>query len=311
MREHVCRPILASLLLLASFIGLQGADNGSLPAFPTAKKDPHVTEVNGHKMVDNYYWLREKSNPEVRGYLEKENAYTDSVMKPTEGLQKKLYDEMLSRVKETDVEVPYKEGDYFYYTRTEAGKQYNIRCRRKGSMDAPEEVILDVNQLAQGHSFMTVHAFAVSSDGNLLAYSYDDTGFRQFNLAVKDLRTGKTLSDHAERVGSVVWANDHQTIFYTQEDAVAKRQYRLYRHVVGSTNPDPLVYEEADERFNVEAYKTRSQAFIFLVSRSHTTSEARFIPATQPDGDWQVLEPRTEAEYDWQKQRARRRISLQ
>ena len=262
------------------------------PTPPIAKKVPHETEINGHKMIDNYYWLREKSNPEVRAYLEKENAYTDAVMKPTEPLQKKLYDEMLSRVKETDVEGPYKEGDYFYYVRTEAGKQYQIRCRKKASMDAPEEVLLDINQMAQGKPFMTVHAFAVSPDGNLLAYSYDDTGFRQFTLAVRDLRTGQTLTDHAVRVGSVVWANDNQTIFYTQEDEVSKRQYRLYRHTVGSTNPDILVYEEPDERFNVEAYKTRSQSYIFMVSRSHTTSEARFIPATQPDGNWQIVEPR-------------------
>src|SRR5579872_83962 len=245
------------------------------PAPPVAKKIPHVTEINGHKMVDNYAWLREKTNPEVRAYLEQENAYTDSIMNPTEPLQKKLYDEMVGRIKETDVEVPYREGDYFYYTRTEAGKQYPIRCRKKASDDAPEEVLLDVNQLAQGHAFMTIAAFAVSPDGNLLAYSYDDTGYRQFTLAVKDLRTGKTLTDHADRVGSVVWANDNQTIFYTQEDPVAKRQYRLYRHAVGSTDPDALVYEEPDERFVVEAFKTRSQAFIFMISRSHTTSEAR------------------------------------
>ena len=221
-----------SILLLVSVIFLTAADNP--PAPPVAKKVPHVIEINGHKMVDNYFWLREKPNPEVRAYLEAENAYTDAVMKPTEPFQKKLYGEMLSRVKETDVEVPYKEGDYFYYVRTEAGKQYPIRCRRKGSMDAPEEVLLDVNELAKGQAFMSIAAFAVSSDGNLLAYSYDNTGFRQFTLAVKDLRTGKTLSDHAERVGSVVWANDNQTIFYTQEDAVSKRQYRFYRHTVGS-----------------------------------------------------------------------------
>jgi oligopeptidase B len=284
------RGIPVSILVLVAIIALSAAEQTGAP--PVAKKDPHVMEINGHKMVDNYYWLKEKSNPEVRAYLEKENAYTDAVMKATEALQKKLYDEMLSRVKETDVEVPYKEGDYFYYTRTEAGKQYNIRCRKKASTDAPEEVVLDINELAQGHAFMSVQAFAVSPDGNLLAYSYDDTGFRQFKLAVKDLRTGKTLGDHAERVGSVVWANDNQTIFYTQEDAVSKRQFRLYRHTVGATDPDPLVYEETDERFNVEAYKTRSQAFIFLVSRSHTTSEARYIPARQPDGEWQVLELR-------------------
>ena len=283
--------VVRRIVLLVPVIFLLSAA-GNAPAPPIAKKVPHETEINGHKMIDNYYWLREKSNPEVRAYLEKENAYTDAVMKPTEPLQKKLYDEMLSRVKETDVEVPYKEGDYFYYVRTEAGKQYQIRCRKKASMDAPEEVLLDINQMAQGKPFMTVHAFAVSPDGNLLAYSYDDTGFRQFTLAVKDLRTGQTLSDHAVRVGSVVWASDNQTIFYTQEDEVSKRQYRLYRHTVASTNPDILVYEGPDERFNVEAYKTRSQSYIFMVARSHTTSEARFIPATQPDGNWQIVEPR-------------------
>src|ERR1041385_5160228 len=281
MFNRIFHPILLPVLAVILF---SAADTAPTP--PTAKKLPHETEVNGRKMVDNYAWLREKSNPEVRAYLEKENAYTDSIMKPTEPFQKKLYDEMLSRVKETDVEVPYKEGDYFYYVRTEAGKQYQIRCRKKASMEAPEEVLLDINQMAQGKPFMTVHAFAVSPDGNLLAYSYDDTGFRQFTLAVKDLRTGQTLTDHAVRVGSVVWANDNQTIFYTQEDEVSKRQYRLYRHTVGSSTPDILVYEEPDERFNVEAYKTRSQSYIFMVSRSHTTSEARFIPATQPDGNW-------------------------
>jgi len=228
----------------------------------------------------------------VRAYLEAENVYTEAVMKPTEAFQKKLYDEMLSRVKETDVEVPYREGDYFYYTRTEAGKQYQIRCRKKASMEAPEEILLDVNELAKGQAFMSIAAFAVSPDGNTLAYSYDNTGFRQYNLAVKDLRTGKTLSDRAERVGSVVWASDNQTIFYTQEDAVSKRQYRLYRHTAGSSAPDTLVYEEPDEKFSVDAYKTLSQSYIFLVSGSHTTTEARYIPAKQPDAEWKILEPR-------------------
>src|SRR5262249_50458902 len=195
-------------------------------------------------------------------------------------------------VTETDVEARYREGDSYYYTRTEAGKQYAIRCRKKAGMDAPEEVLLDVNDLAKGQAFISIAAFAVSPDGNLLAYSYDNTGFRQYNLAVKDLRTGKTLADRAERVGSVVWAADNQTIFYTQEDAVSKRQYRMYRHTVGSADPDALVYEEGDERFSLEVYKTRSQAFLFLISGSHTTSEARYLPATQPTEEWKVLEPR-------------------
>jgi oligopeptidase B len=243
--------------------------------------------------VDNYFWLREKTNPEVRAYLEAENAYTDAVMKPTEGFQTKLYGEMVGRVKETDVEVPYREGDYFYYVREEAGKQYPIRCRKKALVsDAPEEIVLDQNELAKGQAFMSIAAYAVSTDGNLLAYSYDNTGFRQYQLAVKDLRTGQTLADHAERVGSVVWANDNQTIFYTQEDPVEKRQYRLYRHTVASPDADALVYEEKDEKFVVSAFKSRSSEYIFLISGSHTTSEARYIAAKDPTADWKVLEPR-------------------
>jgi oligopeptidase B len=264
----------------------------ALPKAPVAKKVPHPTDINGQKLQDDYFWLRDKPNPEVRAYLELENAYTDAVMKPTEGFQQKLYSEMVGRIKETDVEVPYREGDYFYYTRVEAGKQYGIHCRRKGSMEAPEEIVLDINDLAKGQTFMSVAAFQVSSDGSLLAYSYDSTGFRQYTLAVKDLRTGKTLADHAERVGSVVWANDNQTIFYTQEDEVAKRQYRMYRHTAGSAEADPLVYEEKDEKFEIGAYKTRSQEYIFLLSASHTTSEARYVPAKDPTGEWKVLEPR-------------------
>ncbi len=292
MNLRIMRQVQVGGLVVGSVIGLTGADAGTLPAPPVAKKVAHVTEVNGHRMEDNYFWLRDKPNPQVRAYLEAENAYTDAVMKPTEAFQKKLYDEMLGRIKETDVEVPYREGDYFYYTRTEAGKQYGIRCRRKGSMEAAEEVVLDVNEMATGLAFMSLNEYAVSPDGNLLAYSYDNTGFRQYTLAVKDLRTGKTLLDHAERVGSVVWANDNKTIFYTQEDAVSKRQYRLYRHAVGTTGADALVYEEKDERFDVYAGKTRSDAYIFLFCGSHTTSEARYISADQPMAEFKVVEPR-------------------
>jgi len=278
-------------LLFAPALRTPAADD-SVPAPPVAKKLPKVTEINGHKMVDNYFWLRDKKNPEVKAYLEAENAYTDAVMKPTEALQKKLYDEMLSRIKETDVEVPYKEGGYFYYVRTEAGKQYPIRCRKKGSMAAAEEVILDVNELAKGQTFMSLGAFDVSDDGNLLAYATDNTGFRQFTLAVKDLRTGKVLPDHAERVDSLAWANDNKTLFYSVEDATTKRGYQMYRHTAGTNVNDPLVYEEKDERFDVFTGKTRSKAYIFLISASHTTTETRYIPADQPLADWKVLEPR-------------------
>jgi oligopeptidase B len=296
MNRHFLRCALVGTFVVGSTIAMVGAcastPAGSTPTPPVAKTVPRVTEINGHKLVDNYFWLRDKPNPEVRAYLEAENAYTDAIMRPTEPFQKKLYDEMLSRVKETDVEVPYREGEYFYYVRTEAGKQYGIRCRKKGSVSASEEVLLDVNELAKGQKFMSVAAFAVSRDGNLLAYSFDNTGFRQYQLAVKDLRTGKTLVDHAERVGSVVWATDNKTIFYTQEDAVSKRQYQFYRHTAGTAGPDMLVYEEKDERFDVFADRTRSNAFIFMISGSHTTSEARYIPADQPMAEFKLMEPR-------------------
>jgi oligopeptidase B len=277
--------------VLDTTLPIQAADLSTTPAPPIAKKIPRTTEIHGRKLVDNYFWLRDKNNPEVKSYLEAENAFTDAIMKPTQPLQKKLYDEMLGRIKETDVDVPYKYGDYFYYSRTEAGKQYPIRCRRKGSMDAPEEVVLDLNELAKGQTFMSVAAYQVSDDGNLLAYSTDNTGFRQYTLAVKDLRSGEVLSDHIEKTGSVVWAADNKTVFYTVEDS-AKRQYRLYRHTVGTSGSDPLIYEEKDARFSVEAFRSRSKAYIFLVSGSHTTSEARYLRADQPGAEWKLIEPR-------------------
>jgi oligopeptidase B len=291
MKKSMLRAAQVSLVLLVPVICAAATDNTPTVTSPVAKKVPKMTDIHGRKLVDNYFWLRDKPNPEVKAYLEAENAYTTVVMKPTEGLQKKLYDEMLSRIKETDVDVPYREGGYFYYSRTEAGKQYQIRCRKKASLDAPEEVLLDINEMAKGQAFIAVGAYTVSQDGNLLAYSVDNTGFRQYVLHVKDLRTGQVLPDHAEKVGSVAWANDNKTLFYTVEDA-AKRQYRLYRHLSGTTVPDPLVYEEKDERFNVEVGKTRSQAYLFLLSGSHTTTETRYIPAGEPTGEWKVMEPR-------------------
>jgi oligopeptidase B len=283
---------IAIVVLAAVLAAAASDDTTKLPAPPVAKIVPHTTEVNGRTLTDNYFWLRDKKNPEVAAYLEAENAYTNAVMKPTEPLQKKLYEEMLSRVKETDVDVPYKEGGYFYYTRTEAGKQYPIYCRKKGSVSGAEEVLLDVNELAKGQKFMHVADLIPSDDGNLLAYTMDNTGFRQYTLVVKDLRSGKMLPDHAERVGSVAWANDNKTIFYTTEDATTKRQNQVFRHTAGTSGADPVIYEEKDERFSVGCGKTRSKAYLFIITGSHTTSEARYIPADQPMAEFKVMEPR-------------------
>ncbi len=285
-----CLPQLS--LAIVCVLTLAAQTPSSIPKPPAAKKVPKVTEINGRRLEDDYFWLRDKPNPEVRAYLEAENAYADAVMQPTEQFQKKLYEEMLGRIKETDVEVPYKQGDYFYYSRSEAGKQYQIRCRRKGSMNAPEEVILDINELAKGQAFMSVAAFNVSNDGNLLAYSTDRTGFRQYDLSIKNLQTGERLPDHAERVGSIAWAKDNKTLFYTVEDPTTKRQYRLYRHAVGTNGADDLIYEEKDERFTVAVSTTRSKAYIILTCASLTTSEVQYIPADQPKAAWKVMEPR-------------------
>ena len=259
---------------------------------PIARRQETVTTLHGHRLADDYAWLREKDSPEVIAFLEQENAYTRAVMKPTEELQAKLYAEMLSHIKETDVSVPFRYKDYFYYSRTEQGAQYPIYCRKRGSLDAPEEIMLDMNQMAVGESFLALGAVTVSDDGNLLAYSTDTTGFRQYTLHIKDLRTGEVLADQAERVGSVVWTTDNRTLFYTVEDEETKRQHQLFRHVLGRPQAeDVLVYEEADERFNIGAGRTRDGKYIVLESASHTTSEEQFLPADDPQGQWTLIEP--------------------
>ena len=286
----LCTSVLAAATLVVA--DDKAASTPSLPSPPVARKAHTENTINGGHLVDDYRWLREKSNPEVAQYLEAENAYTDAAMKPTEGLQKKLYDEMVSHIKETDVNVPYREGNYYYYARWEAGKQYPIRARKKGSLSAPEQITIDVNELAKGEKFMSIGIFEVSDDGNLLAYSTDNTGFRQYRMHVRDLRTGKDLPDTAEKTGTIAWAGDNKTLFYTVEDP-AKRQYRLYRHTVGTdTKNDQLVYEEKDERFEIGVGRSRSRKFLFLNSASHTTSEARYLDASNPAGEWKLIAPR-------------------
>ncbi|MHB0969896.1 MAG: S9 family peptidase [Thermoanaerobaculia bacterium] len=245
-----------------------------------AKKLTKTTEIHGETLADDYFWMREKSNPEVTSYLEAENAYTAAAMAGTRDFQAALYAEMLGRIKETDLSVPYRNGKFVYYTRTEKGKQYPIFCRKPVAGKADEQVILDVNELAKGEAFMSIGDFEVSDDGNLLAYSTDNTGFRQYTLRVKDLRTGVTLPDRIEKTSSVTWAGDNKTLFYVVEDH-AKRPYRFYRHVLGGTE-DTLVYEEKDELYRIFANRTRSRAYILLTSASATTSEVRFLDANTP-----------------------------
>ena len=214
------RPIVAAALVAPALLAQSGAP-------PVATKRPHPTTIHGITLTDDYFWLREKASPEVVKYLEAENAYTDTVMAPTKALQERLYAEMLGRIKQTDLSVPSRIGEYFYYSRTEEGKQYPYVCRRKGSMEAPEEILLDLNALAEGQKFLSLGASVVSNDGNLLAFSTDTTGYRQYVLQVKDLRTGQILPDRIERTGAIVWAGDNKTLFYTTEDPTSKRSNKF------------------------------------------------------------------------------------
>jgi oligopeptidase B len=264
---------------------------------PVARRVPHSVTQHGETREDDYHWLREKEAPAVRAYLEAENAYTEAVMRPTEALQERLYAEILGRIQETDLRVPYRKGGYFYYSRTEQGKQYPILCRKKGSLDAPEEITLDLNLLAEGFPFLALGAYEVSDDGNRLAYSLDVTGFREYTLFMKDLRTGELGPERIEKTRSVAWAADNQTLFYVTEDA-AKRPYRFYRHSIGQ-GTDTLLYEEEDERFRLGVRRSRSRAFLFLASDSLTASEVHFLPAAEPTAPLALIVPReAEHEYD-------------
>src|SRR5260370_435856 len=270
----------------------QETSGDTVPKPPVAQRQPLEHECHVDRRVDHYAWLRHKENPEVIAYLRAENAYTEAILKPTEPFQEKLYQEMLGRILQTDLSVPYKLRGYLYFTRTEEGKQYAFHCRRRDAEGAAEELLLDLNLLAEGHSSLALICFEVSEDNHLLAYSTDTTGFRQYVLQVKDLSTGSTLPERFERVTSVAWAADNLTLFYTVEDETTKRSYRLYRHVLGSTDPAPLLYEEPDERFRIEVERTRSGAFLLLTIASHTASEVRFLCADQPTGEFRLIAPR-------------------
>lgn len=271
----------------------------TLPKPPVAKKSPKVTNIHGDTLVDDYFWMREKTDPQVISYLEAENAFTDAVMKPTTPFQEALYKEMVARIKETDLSVPSRDGDYYYYSRTEQGKQYQILCRKKGTLEASEETMLDLNEMSKGEKFLSLGASTVSPDGNLLAYSTDTTGFRQYTLSIKDLHTGKLFPERIPNVTSITWSTDNKTVIYGIEDQ-SKRPYRIFRHTVGEpTTNDKLIYEEKDELFRVYARRTRSRAYIVISSSSSTTSESRYMAASRPADTPQLFQGRVEGvEYD-------------
>ena len=279
----------ATAPITADFGPEMDAEGNPLP--PVAPKRRTTRTVAGETLVDDYGWLRERENPAVLRYLEAENRYTERMMAHTEALQKELYEEMVARIEETDLSVPQRIGDYYYYSRTEEGKQYNIWCRRKGSMEAPEEVMLDENVLAEGHDYFRLANLEVSPNGNLLAYLVDTDGSERMRLRVKDLTTGEVLPDEAENAGwSLAWGGDNQTLFYITLDDT-NRPYRLWRHVLGRAE-DEMLFEEADGAYFVNVAESRSRDYVWLRVGSSTTSEAFYLNSSAPRGDFQVIRPR-------------------
>ena len=281
-------PILSSVLLGGAQPNAQPA--GSVQP-PIAPKIEHREERHGATVVDNYYWFREKQNPEVIKYLHDENAYTEAQTKHLKPFSDALYTEMLGRIKQTDLSVPVRRADYFYYSRTEEGKQYPILCRRKGGMEGTEEVLLDLNELGKGKKFIGLGSVVVSDDQNMLAYTVDFTGFRQYTLQVKDLHTGHLMPDEVERVTTVEWAADNKTLFLTTEDSVTKRSDKLLRHSLESNHTE-IVYEEKDELYDIEVERTRDKQYLLLEISSKDTTEFRYVRADHPQDSPSVFLPR-------------------
>ncbi|HXS52573.1 MAG TPA: S9 family peptidase, partial [Usitatibacter sp.] len=257
---------------------------------PVARRRPKALTRFGHRRTDPYFWLRNRDDPEVVDYLRAENRYTEEVMKPLGPFRESLYGEMLGRIQETDQSVPYRHHGYWYYQREVKGLQYPIYCRRRGSMEAPEQILVDENELAQGRAYTAVGALEVSPDGKLLAYSVDFTGFRQYTLHVKDLESGELLRDTAERVTSLAWAADSATLFYVEEHETTKRSYRLHRMALGAAPVE--VYLEPDELYDIGICDSRSEAFLVLAIVSKDTSEIRVLPSGEPRGELRVVAPR-------------------
>jgi oligopeptidase B len=258
------------------------------------KKIPTRLEKHDHVRIDNYYWLRERDNPEVIAYLKAENEYAENEMSRADPSEDKLFDEIKARFKQTDMSVPYQRDGYFYYTRYEEGKEYPIFARKRDSLDEREEIMLDANTLAEGHEFFAIGGLVVSSERDLLAYAVDTQGRRIYTTYFKNLRTGEILADVIPEVSeNLTWANDNRTLFYAKQDPTTLRAYQIYRHALGSDPAeDPLVFEETDETFSTYIFKTKSKKYLMIVS-SHTLSqEYRYLEADHPLGSLTVFLPR-------------------
>ena len=260
---------------------------------PLAQKNPVTLTTAGHDREDNYFWLNERENPEVVAYLEAENAYTKEMMRDTEDLQKRLFTEITSRIKQDDQSVPYFKNGYFYYSRYEQGGEYPVYCRKKGNMNATEEVMLNGNTMAKGHAFFHIGDYEISPDNRTLAYSLDTVGRRLYTIMFKDLQTGNQADDKIiGSTGSMAWADDNKTLFYNLKNPETLRSEKLMAYILGGQVPDRLVFHEEDEAFDLEVYRSKSDRMIFLVAGSNISTEYRFLDAANPTGTFRVLQPR-------------------
>ncbi len=282
-----------------------------LPDAPAAQKEPHEMTIHGDTRVDNYFWMRlsdeqkKASEPDAQtqavvDYLNAENAFTDTVMADTRTLQDELYEEIVGRIKQDDQSVPFKKDGYWYYSRYEEGKEYPLYCRKKESLEAQEEIMLNVPEMAEGYTYYAVGGNSISTNNTLLAFGVDTVSRRQYTVYVKNLETGELLGDQIpETTGGAVWANDNKTLFYAKKDPVTLRSYRIYKHVLGtSASEDELVYEELDETFSCYVWKSKSKDYLMIGSYATLSSEVRYLDASNPSGEWQVIQPRErELEY--------------
>jgi oligopeptidase B len=285
IRSHPALVLFLSLVTAA-------ATQSPPPPSPVARATPKIDTLHGEIRVDDYFWLREKENPEVMAYLEAENAYTAAGTKHTEDLRERLYQEILGRIKETDLSAPYRNTGYWYYTRTEQGKSYPIFCRKKGNLEAREDVILDQNALAEGRKFHALGGFDVSPNGRLLLYLEDTTAFREYTLYVKDLDSGRLIDTVPGVWNGTAWANDNRTFFYLTADS-AKRGNAVWRHVVGAPRvQDVKVFQEDNVLNDVDVFRARSGQYVFISADGFTSSEWRVIPTKDPKAAPRVVAPR-------------------
>ena len=277
----------------------QEAPSSIMP--PMAQAKPVTLEKHGHTRTDPFYWLNDRENPEVIAYLTAENEYTDAVMAHKKQMENDLFEEIKGRIKQTDLSVPYKLDDYYYYIRFEEEKEYPIFCRKKESLDAEERIMLDANVLAEGHEYFAIGGMAISFQQNILAYAFDTQGRRIYTIQFKNLDTGEILADSIPDVtGNMAWANDNRTLFYSKQDPTTLRSHRIFRHVLGGVpSEDPLVYEETDETFSAAVFKTKSKRYLMIASHQTVSSEYRYLEADFPDGEFKMFLSRArDHEYD-------------